>query len=150
MVSSGAMFSSEVKQRPDRHIPALAIADVLGSTEGGMGTSITTKDTPGNETAKFTLERRRRKVFTEDGREVEPGSGEIGVVANGGLVPIGLLQGSREVGADVPRGERHPLLVPRRHGDGRQPTARWCSSVAGRTASTPAARRSSPRRSRRR
>jgi 3-oxocholest-4-en-26-oate---CoA ligase len=29
------------------------------------------------------------KVFTEDGQEVRPGSGEIGVVANGGLVPIG-------------------------------------------------------------
>jgi fatty-acyl-CoA synthase len=28
-------------------------------------------------------------VFTEDGREVAPGSGEIGMVANGGMVPIG-------------------------------------------------------------
>ena len=53
-----------------------------------MGTSITTKDTPPNETAKFTLNP-TSKVFTEDGREVQPGSGEIGMVANGGLVPIG-------------------------------------------------------------
>ena len=53
-----------------------------------MGTSITTKDTPGTETAKFSLNA-TTKVFTDDGREVEPGSGEIGVVANGGLVPIG-------------------------------------------------------------
>jgi 3-oxocholest-4-en-26-oate---CoA ligase len=88
MVSSGAMFSSEVKHGLIGHIPALAIGDLLSSTEGGMGSSITTKDTPGNETAKFTLSA-TSKVFTDDGREVEPGSGEIGVVANGGLIPLG-------------------------------------------------------------
>jgi fatty-acyl-CoA synthase len=88
MISSGAMFSAEVKQGLIDHLPGLAIADVLGATEGGIGTSMTTKDTPRTETAKFSLNV-TTKVFTEDGREVEPGSGEIGVVANGGLVPIG-------------------------------------------------------------
>jgi fatty-acyl-CoA synthase len=88
MISSGAMFSAEVKQGLIGHLPDLAIADVLGATEGGIGTSITTKDTPTTETAKFSLNL-TTKVFTEDDREVEPGSGEVGVVANGGLVPIG-------------------------------------------------------------
>ena len=88
MISSGAMFSADVKQRLIAHIPGLTIADLLGSTEGGMGTSITTKDTPSGETAKFTLTA-TSKVFTDDDREVQPGSGEIGMVANGGLVPIG-------------------------------------------------------------
>ena len=88
MISSGAMFSADVKRGLIGHIPALAIADVLGSTEGGMGTSITTKDTPRSETAKFALNA-TSKVFTDDGREVEPGSGETGMVANGGLVPSG-------------------------------------------------------------
>ena len=88
MISSGAMFSAEVKHGLIGHVPDLAIADVLGATEGGIGNSITTKDTPRSETAKFTLNP-TTKVFTDDGREVEPGSGEIGVVANGGLVPIG-------------------------------------------------------------
>jgi 3-oxocholest-4-en-26-oate---CoA ligase len=88
MISSGAMFSADVKHGLIEHIPALAIADVLGSTEGGMGTSITTKDTAHDETAKFTLNA-TTKVFTDDGREVAPGSGEIGMVANGGLTPIG-------------------------------------------------------------
>jgi acyl-CoA synthetase (AMP-forming)/AMP-acid ligase II len=87
MISSGAMFSADVKRGLIGHMPALAIADLLGATEGGMGTSITTKDTPPSETAKFTLNA-TSKVFTDDGREVQPGSGEIGVVANGGLVPI--------------------------------------------------------------
>ncbi len=88
MISSGAMFSAEVKQGLIDHLPGLAIADVLGATEGGIGTSITTKDSLRTETAKFSLNA-TTKVFTDDGREVEPGSGEIGVVANGGLVPIG-------------------------------------------------------------
>ncbi|MFT3855261.1 MAG: AMP-binding protein [Ilumatobacteraceae bacterium] len=53
-----------------------------------MGAAITTKDTPVNETAKFALNP-TTKVFTDDGREVQPGSGETGMVANGGLVPSG-------------------------------------------------------------
>jgi 3-oxocholest-4-en-26-oate---CoA ligase len=88
MVSSGAMFSTEVKRGLIDHIPALAIADLLGASEGGMGTSLTTKDTPLGETAKFSLNA-TTKVFTDDGREVQPGSGEVGMVANGGMVPIG-------------------------------------------------------------
>jgi len=88
MISSGAMFSAAVKHGLIDHIPALAIADVLGATEGGISTSVTTKDTPKSETAKFSLNA-TSKVFLDDGREVAPGSGEIGVVANGGMVPIG-------------------------------------------------------------
>ena len=132
------------------HVPALAIADVLGSTEGGMGTSVTTKDTPATETAKFSLNA-TTKVFIDDGsRGRRPGSGEIGMVANGGHGADRLLQGSREVGAHVPRGRtacatRSPATWPRS-----RPTARSCCSAGDRTASTPAARRCSPRRSRRR
>jgi fatty-acyl-CoA synthase len=87
MVSSGAMFSLEVKQGLLRHIPELAIADVLGSTEGGMGQSMVRAGATA-ETARFKLNP-TTKVFTEDGSEVRPGSGEIGVVANGGMVPLG-------------------------------------------------------------
>ncbi len=88
IVSSGAMFSLEVKRGLIEHVPQLAIADVLGSTEGGMGQSIMTKDTPAAETARFALSP-TTKVFTDDGREVQPGSGEVGMVASGGLVPVG-------------------------------------------------------------
>ena len=88
MVSSGAMFSTDVKHGLIDHLPGLAIADVLGATEGGMGTSITTKDTPTAETAQFSLNA-TTKVFTDDGSRGRPGSGDVGVVANGGLVPIG-------------------------------------------------------------
>jgi fatty-acyl-CoA synthase len=87
MVSSGTMFSLEVKQALLRHLPGLSIVDVLGSTEGGMGQSTVRAGTVA-ETAKFKLNP-TTKVITEDGREVAPGSGEIGLVANGGMVPLG-------------------------------------------------------------
>ena len=87
VVSSGAMFSLEVKQGLIGHLPELAIADVLGSTEGGMGQSIVRAGVTA-DTAKFKLNP-TTKVFDENDREVEPGSGVVGRVANGGLVPIG-------------------------------------------------------------
>jgi fatty-acyl-CoA synthase len=87
VVSSGAMFSLEVKQGLIRHLPELAISDVLGSTEGGMGQSLVRAGAAA-ETAKFRLNPTTR-VFAEDGREVKPGSGEVGLVANGGMVPLG-------------------------------------------------------------
>jgi fatty-acyl-CoA synthase len=87
IVSSGAMFSAEVKQGLFEYLPECSIADVLGSTEGSMGQSITNKTTSPGATARFSVSR-GAKVFTEDGREVEPGSGEVGMVASSGLVPI--------------------------------------------------------------
>ena len=86
LVSSGAMFSLEVKQALTRHLPGLTIADVLGSTEGGMGMSFA-KQGATAETAKFRLNPTTR-VFNDDGGEVKPGSGEIGMIANGGMVPL--------------------------------------------------------------
>ena len=52
-----------------------------------MGNSISMKGVPPT-TAKFT-QNPTTKVFTDDDREVQPGSGEAGMVAAGGMVPIG-------------------------------------------------------------
>ena len=52
-----------------------------------MGNQMSTRGGP-TQTAKFT-QNPTTKVFTEDGREVVPGSGEAGLVAAGGNVPIG-------------------------------------------------------------
>ncbi len=87
MISSGVMFTTEVK-RGLLEYGDFTIVDAMGSTEGGMGSSMMNRQTPPSETAKFEMNE-TTKVFTEDGREVEPGSGEIGMVANGGLVPMG-------------------------------------------------------------
>jgi acyl-CoA synthetase (AMP-forming)/AMP-acid ligase II len=86
LVSSGAMWSSEVK-RQFLEWHDLILFDVLGSSEGGIGTQITTRGNVG-ETATFSMGL-TTKVFTEDDREVVPGSGESGMVAMSGVVPLG-------------------------------------------------------------
>jgi fatty-acyl-CoA synthase len=64
------------------------IIDAFSSSEAvGMGQSISTAGGTSN-TAKFMVGE-NTKVITEDGRLVEPGSGETGRVAVGGFQPIG-------------------------------------------------------------
>jgi 3-oxocholest-4-en-26-oate---CoA ligase len=87
ILSSGVMWTAEVKQQLLDRIPQVVLFDAIGSTEGSMGNQLSTRGGP-TETAKFT-QNPTTKVFTEDGREVTPGSGEIGVVAAGGFVPLG-------------------------------------------------------------
>ena len=86
LISSGVMWTTEVKEALLEWNDWMLI-DAMGSTEGSMGTQITTRGNLG-ETARFS-KGEHTKVFTEDGREVEPGSGESGMVAAGGTVPLG-------------------------------------------------------------
>jgi 3-oxocholest-4-en-26-oate---CoA ligase len=79
IISSGAMFSQEIKAALFEYMPQMRIVDTLGSTEGAMGTNISTKD-DAMATAKFALSD-SVKVFDEDDNEVQPGSGVIGRVA---------------------------------------------------------------------
>jgi fatty-acyl-CoA synthase len=86
--SSGVMFSEASKQGLIRHQPHAMIVDAFSSSEAvGMGQSVSAAGADAG-TAKFSLGA-HTKVFTEDLREVEPGSGEIGRVAVGGHQPIG-------------------------------------------------------------
>ena len=96
MISSGAMFTTEVKRGLIDQAPELAIVDILGSTEGGMGQSIMTKDTPDSETAKFTLLPVATVLLPDGSREVAPGSGEVGMVAQSGMVPLGYYKDSEK------------------------------------------------------
>jgi len=88
IVSSGVMFSSEVK-RGLLKFADLAIIDGLGSTEAaGMGLSVVSRAAPPGETANFAINP-LAKVFNDRDEEVTPGSDEIGMVANGGFSPVG-------------------------------------------------------------
>jgi len=88
MTSSGVMWSQENKQGLLSHIPQVVLFDSFGSSEAvGMGGSVSAAGTA-SETAKFQLGP-TCAVFTEDGRRVEPGSGERGLVAVGGFIPLG-------------------------------------------------------------
>jgi 3-oxocholest-4-en-26-oate---CoA ligase len=86
--SSGVMFSEESKQGLLRHHPGMMIVDAFSSSEAvGMGQSVSTGGTASG-TAKFMVGE-HTKVITDDGREVQPGSGDTGRVAVGGYQPIG-------------------------------------------------------------
>jgi len=86
IVSSGVMWSAETKAGLLAH-QDMTLVDTMGSTEGGMGSAVSSRANPA-ATAKFALNEGVR-VFTDDGREVQKGSGEIGKLATSGLVPIG-------------------------------------------------------------
>ncbi|MCU1401131.1 MAG: fatty-acid--CoA ligase [Acidimicrobiales bacterium] len=87
IVSSGVMWTSEVKEQLLERIPQTMLLDAMGSTEGTMGMQISMRGMPA-ETAKFSSVP-TTKVFTDDDQEVQPGSGQVGMVAAGGNVPLG-------------------------------------------------------------
>ena len=86
MISSGVMWSAEIKAGLLEH-QDMRLLDTMGSTEGGLGTSVATRDNP-VETAKFKINPGVR-VLTDDGRDVEPGSGEVGRLASGRTAAFG-------------------------------------------------------------
>lgn len=86
--SSGAMWSQENKRALLRFLPQAMLTDAFSSSEAvGMGLSVSTSAGE-SQTAAFVagLE---CAVFTEDHRRVQPGSGERGLVAVGGHLPLG-------------------------------------------------------------
>ena len=88
MSSSGSMWSQENKRGLLSHCTNAMIFDSFGSSEAvGLGASASA---PGAEvqTAAFIIGP-NCAVFTEDGRRVEPGSGERGLVAVTGFLPVG-------------------------------------------------------------
>jgi fatty-acyl-CoA synthase len=87
ILSSGVMWTTEVKNQLVERIPQAMLFDAIGSTEGSMGNQMPMRGVA-TETAKFT-QNATTKVFTDDGREVTPGSDEVGMVAAGGFVPLG-------------------------------------------------------------
>ncbi len=81
MVSSGAIWSGEIKDGLRARIDSVQLIDALGSTEAGsIGVSVATSDF-GAATARF-LFAPTTKVINLDGKEVEPGSGEQGVLVS--------------------------------------------------------------------
>jgi 3-oxocholest-4-en-26-oate---CoA ligase len=88
IVSSGVMWSLEVKRGLLEHMPQAMLNDGFSSSEAlGMGASVMTK--AGEvQTAKFMIGERCR-VFDENDQPVEPGSGKAGIVALGPPNPLG-------------------------------------------------------------
>ena len=88
IVSSGVMWSPEVKRGLLRHHPGMVLMDSFGASEAiGFGVARTTGD-EAPVTARFTIGEHCR-VFTEDHRPVQPGSGIPGFIARSGPIPVG-------------------------------------------------------------
>ena len=86
IISSGVMWSAEVKQGLLSH-HNMSLMDTMGSTEGGIGSSVTTRENP-SETAKFSINP-GVIILADDGEILEPGSDKIGLIGTSGLVPTG-------------------------------------------------------------
>jgi acyl-CoA synthetase (AMP-forming)/AMP-acid ligase II len=88
VISSGVMWSEPTKQGLLRHHPGMLLVDSFASSEAlGMGRSISGSEGRA-KTARFILGRNAR-VISEDGRDVAPGSGEVGLLAVRGRNPVG-------------------------------------------------------------
>ena len=93
IISSGVMWSAEVKEGLLKH-HEMVLIDAMGSTEGGMGSSISSRDeSPG--TAKFTINP-GVIVITDEGEHVEPGSKKMGKIGTSGLVPLGYFKDEKK------------------------------------------------------
>jgi fatty-acyl-CoA synthase len=88
ILSSGVMWSAPMKQRLLAYNPRMRLMDSVGSSEGVGFASKLEGDPKQATTARFSLGE-YTKVITEDGHEVEPGSGERGRLALGGPLPLG-------------------------------------------------------------
>lgn len=86
IISSGVMWSYEVKQELLEYQDMILI-DAMGSSEGGMGSSITSRNMQ-SSTAQFKLNP-GVIILDEDNNLVTPGSKTIGRIGTSGLVPEG-------------------------------------------------------------
>jgi len=84
--SSGAMWSAAVKEGLLKYAD-MTLADSMGASEGGLAMQVTRRGQT-TQTAKFQIQP-TTKVFTDDGREVKPGSGEIGMLGTCRNIPLG-------------------------------------------------------------
>jgi 3-oxocholest-4-en-26-oate---CoA ligase len=90
VVSSGVRWSPEVQREMLRQ-GRMVLQDSIASTEGGpYGVSTVG---PGDQpvSGRFTLPPNAR-VVTAEGTDVVPGSGEVGVLASTGALPLGYLE----------------------------------------------------------
>ena len=101
LISSGVMWSADSKAGLMEHNERLLCVDTYGSSEAiGIGSSVSSKD-GASKTASFSLSK-KSAVITEDGRIVQPGSGDIGRVGVAGRVPLGYFKDPEKTATTFP------------------------------------------------
>jgi fatty-acyl-CoA synthase len=100
LLSSGTMWSPEIKAGLLRHAPNAALIDALSSSEAlGMGSSVQTSANAGAATV-FTPTDENSLILDEDMNPVAPG--ETGRLARGGLIPRGYWKDEEKTAATFP------------------------------------------------
>ena len=95
------MFSDPVKERLLKYCD-VSIVDALGSSEGtGIGNQISSRSSGKSGTARFVLGPHTR-VFTDEGKEVLPGSQERGRLATGYPLPLGYFKDPKKTAQTFP------------------------------------------------
>ncbi|WLP89241.1 acyl-CoA synthetase [Gordonia sp. NB41Y] len=88
LASSAALFSASVKDQYLEMLPNLLIFDAIGSSETGFsGMSAAQKGTSHVGAPRVTADK-AAVVLREDGTRVQPGSGEVGILARSGHIPL--------------------------------------------------------------
>ncbi len=89
MASSAALFSPALKDKFMEHLPTTMITDSIGSSETGFGgLSVAAKGATHTGGPRVKIDT-ATEVLGEDGNPVEPGSGEVGILARKGHIPLG-------------------------------------------------------------
>ncbi len=89
ITSSGVTWSPDTKVGLLKHLPHVTLLDSLGSSEGMMTRSEATADDAVIKPARFAVNARVKVLDEHTGREVAPGSEEIGLVGVTGHIPLG-------------------------------------------------------------
>jgi fatty-acyl-CoA synthase len=88
IISSGAMWSEEIKQGLLAQHPGMLLVDAFSSSEAlGMGSSVSSAGSTA-KTAEFVLGP-EVTVISPEGSLIQPGSDDVGVLALGGRNPLG-------------------------------------------------------------
>ena len=90
IMSSGVMWSPEVKAGLLRHLPGVTLVDSLGASEGLMSTYASTAG-QAIKPARFAVNDRVKVLDEFTGRPVTPGTDEVGMIAVTGNIPVGYL-----------------------------------------------------------
>jgi acyl-CoA synthetase (AMP-forming)/AMP-acid ligase II len=88
ITSSGVSWSPDTKAGLLRHLPAVTLLDSLGASEGLMTRSTATAGSDLGP-ARFAVDARVKVLDEDTGREVDPGTDQVGVVAVRGRIPLG-------------------------------------------------------------
>lgn len=98
--SSGAILSPAVKAELEEYMPATRIIDRFGASEtGGQGRIKRSADGGG---PLQLLADEHNTVIGDDGRPIEPGSGERGRLARRGWIPLGYWKDDEKTAATFP------------------------------------------------